>query len=445
MKWTKNWVAAMLMVPGLYLAGCGSGNNENDTTDTLSTQSPPPADAGSSTMDQPGTTGMDTTASARPGSTGTTGTPDATGSTGTTGVSETDNTRTVTGTTGETRRTTTARRAPRRRTTASTRRTTTDRTTVTDDRTMTTDETRTDTAVWNRTTDDTRTTEDTRDDQTTGDTTTSRIRALGDSAASTVDRIGDTVASRTERFGDTVSSRLERFGDTAADRMDRLGDTVTSRIREMGEDEDSINLRTDTSSTMSDSTRRDQRNITEMTEENRTGNISDSADQETMDSSGNVSTMGAGMSFNPTVFIPAQIRANYAEIKLASLALERSDNEEIKRIAGMLETDHNAALRELQALAGNEDAALADSLPNMESDHAKHHLDMMRNLAIDEFNSQWLSHMHMMHDQKIQMFEQAVANNSIQDEEIRAWVTKILPTLRKHRDDLAQAMNNTNK
>jgi hypothetical protein len=43
------------------------------------------------------------------------------------------------------------------------------------------------------------------------------------------------------------------------------------------------------------------------------------------------------------------------------------------------------------------------------------------------------------------MFEQAETNNSIQDEDVRAWVTKTLPTLRKHRDELAQAMNNTNK
>jgi predicted outer membrane protein len=76
---------------------------------------------------------------------------------------------------------------------------------------------------------------------------------------------------------------------------------------------------------------------------------------------------------------------------------------------------------------------------------AKHHLDMMKNLTGQEFDRQWLQHMHMMHEQKVQMFEQAESNNSIQDAQLRIWVNKTLPTLRKHRDMLAQQLNSQNR
>jgi predicted outer membrane protein len=105
-----------------------------------------------------------------------------------------------------------------------------------------------------------------------------------------------------------------------------------------------------------------------------------------------------------------------------------------------LENDHNTLLRELQTLANNSSTG-NDSLPTSENEMARHHQDMMKNLTGQEFDRQWLQHMHMMHEQKVQMFEQAESNNSVQDAQLRIWMNKTLPTLRKHRDMLAQQLN----
>jgi putative membrane protein len=124
--------------------------------------------------------------------------------------------------------------------------------------------------------------------------------------------------------------------------------------------------------------------------------------------------------------------------------VEQSRNDQVKRIARSIENDHNALLRQLQTLARSGNMP-SDSIPTMESDEAKSHLDMMKGTSGQEFDNQWLQKIHAIHEQKIRWFEQAEANNSIQDTELREWVRKTLPTLRKHRDQIAQAMSSTNK
>lgn len=453
MKWSKNWVAAAMLVPGIFLASCGSGGNNNETSDTLSTQSAPPSDDNSSTYDTqnmgdssttsgtgvgatPGTSGTtgttDAGSSVSPGTSGTKGTPGSTGS----DISTSGTNRAVTGTTGETKRTTATKKRSYRSSTGISRTKSTGTTGTA--RTSITDQNTTDDRTSSITGDPSTTTQSSSDIMT-GRDTTSALRDVTDTASNRVTRLGDTVSSSLDRMGDTASQRLRGLGATASDRMRQLGDTASDRLRQLGGDTSG----TGTNTTF-DSTRGNQGNIYGMTGQEKTGNYADTTGTGTDTSRGNTSTMDAGMSFTPSRFIPGQIRANYAEIKMARMAIEQSGNDDVKRIAKTIENDHNALLRQLQTLArtGN---MTSDSIPTMENDQARSHLEMMKGMSGLEFNTQWLQHMHTMHEQKIMLFEQAEANNSIPDTDLRNWVSKTLPILRKHRDQLAQAMTSTNK
>lgn len=52
-------------------------------------------------------------------------------------------------------------------------------------------------------------------------------------------------------------------------------------------------------------------------------------------------------------FVADAVAANYADVELASLAAQRSDNPEVKTIAKAVEHEHHQLLEDLQKLAGN--------------------------------------------------------------------------------------------
>lgn len=149
-----------------------------------------------------------------------------------------------------------------------------------------------------------------------------------------------------------------------------------------------------------------------------------------------------GMNFTPSSFITTQIQNNYGEIKMARLAIDQASNPEVKSLAKTLENDHNQALRDLQDLSKDQ-TDLAGTLPTKESDSAREHITMMQNNRGSDFDKIWVSHMYQMHVRSVQTYE--LAQNQISDEELKAWITKILPKLREHRDKLEELNRNLSK
>lgn len=448
MKITKQWVTLFfVLAPGIYLASCGSGNNDNDTTDTLSTQSAPPSDVQSSTSDQQnmgdtsttfgrtGTTGTGSTGTSSSGTPqGATGTTDdATGTTGSSGSSGTGST----GVTGTTESGTTGSGVRERSTTTRKSSTATRNRNYNRSRDYS-NKTRTDSKGIRKAE---------KDNTNVGDTAVNRLRRLGDTATTRTKRFGDTASNRMRDFGDTASNRMrrlrdttvnraDRFGDTARSRINRMGDTVSNRIDRMDEDRDTSMRNT----SEFDSTRGNQGNISGLRGRDKKGNFTDTNDPENIDTSGNISTQRPGISFTTQRFITNQLESNYAEIKMARMAIDRSRNNELKRIARSIENDHNNVIKELKTLAGNSNIR-SDSLPTMEGKMGRQHMDMLQNSGGEDFDKMWVQQMHSMHEQKIQMFEQMQNNDQITDSNVKSWITKTLPTLRKHRDDLSRFMN----
>ncbi len=121
---------------------------------------------------------------------------------------------------------------------------------------------------------------------------------------------------------------------------------------------------------------------------------------------------------------------NLAEIKLAKLAIQKSSNKEVKDIATMLETDHTTALGDLKSIA----SVKGITLPTDEPDKTK---ELITDLSDDkpaDFDKNWVKALIDKHEKTISDYEKAL--NDLKDEDLKAWITKVLPSIRSHHDKL---------
>jgi putative membrane protein len=130
-------------------------------------------------------------------------------------------------------------------------------------------------------------------------------------------------------------------------------------------------------------------------------------------------------------FIVNVMAGNYAEVKLAQLALDRSTNDGVKKTATMLETEHARIITELKGYATKNGI----TVPLEETDDAK---EEYNNLAeekeLDDFDEKWCDKLATKHEETINYFEQRL--DKTEDVELKNWITATLPGLRGHLDML---------
>jgi putative membrane protein len=94
--------------------------------------------------------------------------------------------------------------------------------------------------------------------------------------------------------------------------------------------------------------------------------------------------------------------ANYCEIKLAQLALNRSKDTQIKDMAKMLEADHAKVIADLKAYAGKNGI----SVPLEETTEQRDDLNKLAEEADrDKFDEKWCEKLKDNHRQSISNFE----------------------------------------
>lgn len=138
----------------------------------------------------------------------------------------------------------------------------------------------------------------------------------------------------------------------------------------------------------------------------------------------------AGKKQRDAEFVYEVVASNYGELKLAELANQRSRTASVKKIAEALVTDHTAALNELKTLA----QAKAISVPVQETDAAKRKLEDIADESGEDFDEEWVSEMLEFHEKSIDGFEKRLEDTD--DAELKSFITKTLPLLKKHRDSL---------
>lgn len=129
-------------------------------------------------------------------------------------------------------------------------------------------------------------------------------------------------------------------------------------------------------------------------------------------------------------FVANTVASNYGEIKFAQLATQNSSNPEVKKIAGMLVTDHTKTLNELKAFASTK----AISVPVEEDDEARRKTERFSDEAGKDFDKKWCREMVDRHDETINKFEKRLEKT--EDADLKAWINQTLPVLKSHREAL---------
>jgi|SRR5688572_7188959 len=129
-------------------------------------------------------------------------------------------------------------------------------------------------------------------------------------------------------------------------------------------------------------------------------------------------------------FVVDQVSGNYAEVKLAQLAQQKSTNAEIKSIAAMLESDHTAVLNDLKSFATKKNI----SIPAEESQDAKDKIQKLNEEQSTAFDKRWCDELMDKHTKGIKSYEDASTN--LEDPELKSWAANLVPKLKMHHEKL---------
>ncbi|MBW3549235.1 MAG: DUF4142 domain-containing protein [Proteobacteria bacterium] len=120
------------------------------------------------------------------------------------------------------------------------------------------------------------------------------------------------------------------------------------------------------------------------------------------------------------------LRAGVAAVAASRLAQERSDDDELRRLAERIEQDH---------IASNAALAEASGLPSSEPGLAHQiRLDRLERLSSATFDRAWLEHMHRDHAQSIALYQRA--GRTATEAQTRAHVEETLGMLREHAEQI---------
>lgn len=126
-------------------------------------------------------------------------------------------------------------------------------------------------------------------------------------------------------------------------------------------------------------------------------------------------------------FIVNVVANNYAEVKLAQLALNKSNDAGVKKVATMLEADHTKMITELKGYASKNGI----TVPIEEADDAKKdYSKLAEEKEPNDFDEKWCDKLADNHEETINYFEKRL--DKTEDVELKNWITAALPGLRSH-------------
>ncbi|MEO7990898.1 MAG: DUF4142 domain-containing protein [Chryseolinea sp.] len=129
---------------------------------------------------------------------------------------------------------------------------------------------------------------------------------------------------------------------------------------------------------------------------------------------------------NDADFIVNAIAANFAEINLAKLASNKSNDVLVTNLAKMLETDHTKVLHDLQVYASKKGIAE----PTSETNDAVEALKDLTQEDAKDFDRKWCDKLKDNHKKSIRKFESRM--NKTEDIELRNLISSTLPNLKNH-------------
>ncbi|MGI8494295.1 MAG: DUF4142 domain-containing protein [Pyrinomonadaceae bacterium] len=135
-------------------------------------------------------------------------------------------------------------------------------------------------------------------------------------------------------------------------------------------------------------------------------------------------------------FMNKAAHAGIAEVKAAEMALEKSDNEDVRRFAQKMIDDHTKANEELKQLAKEKNEILPTE-PNKKQEEAADELSV---LSGEDFDTEYMDVQVSDHETMIDFFEDEIDDGA--DSDVTNFATKTLPTLKSHLE-MAENINNS--
>lgn len=129
---------------------------------------------------------------------------------------------------------------------------------------------------------------------------------------------------------------------------------------------------------------------------------------------------------NRDSFMEDAARMGMAEVMLGNLALQKSQNEQVRTFAQQMVTDHTAANEELKTLAASEGVTLPTDV------EAKHRaaIDKLNGMSGMDFDKAFMKQMVKDHEAAVKLFQKQ--SDKGDDAETKAFAAKNLPTLQNH-------------
>ena len=127
-------------------------------------------------------------------------------------------------------------------------------------------------------------------------------------------------------------------------------------------------------------------------------------------------------------FLVDATSGSYNEVQIAGVAIAKSANAEIKKLAEQLKTDHSALITQLNGVA----AAKNVTVPTAATDDANDAAKKLTDTKAGDFDKDWLEKVEEMHEKSVKKYEDA--SNNASDSTIKNWAASTLVKIRSHLD-----------
>jgi putative membrane protein len=131
---------------------------------------------------------------------------------------------------------------------------------------------------------------------------------------------------------------------------------------------------------------------------------------------------------NDAAFLVNAAAININEIELAQLAQQKSSNDDLKGFARMLDTDHQASIKEIKNIANTKSVVIPTSM----TDEGKTNFKNLTNLSNVDFDKTYTNLMVKAHQDAIVLFDKESTESK--DKAIKTLALATLPKLRQHLD-----------
>jgi putative membrane protein len=142
--------------------------------------------------------------------------------------------------------------------------------------------------------------------------------------------------------------------------------------------------------------------------------------------SGGASKEASGLAAGDQAFAKEAAIGGMAEVDLGQLAASKASSPDVKQFGQRMVDDHGKANDELKSWASQKSVNLPTELDaKHKAEHAK-----LEKLSGDAFDRAYMTSMVADHNKDVAEFQRQ--SKSAKDPDLKAWVTKTLPTLQDH-------------